>query len=369
MPKNSSDLQARFNTHFKALLEKHAIKAKVFAVGVSGGADSLALAVLLKNFSKIKVTALTVDHGLRKESAEEAQYAGEVLASLGIEHHILRWAGKKPTTGIEEAARNARYALMEEWCEKNKVKHLLTAHHRLDQAETFLMRLQRGSGVYGLSGMLEVAKREKVEIVRPLLGFYPEELKDFLKSKKIDWVNDPHNFCDDFLRVKIRKLLPLLEEKIGLGTERLSDTAERMGRVRDYIETEVENFFKKEVEWFSAFGAKIDLKNFLKLHEELGLRVLAEVLQKIGLREYSPRMENLENLYQALQKTAFKGKTLSGCEVSVTEGLLWVVRENKAKAVLSKKRWESFLAQNPQYKKIKMPHKLRLHLAGQMPTL
>lgn len=111
-----------------------------WAVGVSGGADSLALVFLLQEWAKEKqadFTALTVQHGLRPEAEAEAQYVARLMKAHGIKHHILYWKGEKPVSGVESAARTARYELMYDWCRQNGVGALLIAHHKRDQAETF----------------------------------------------------------------------------------------------------------------------------------------------------------------------------------------------------------------------------------------
>ncbi|HZD25370.1 MAG TPA: tRNA lysidine(34) synthetase TilS, partial [Alphaproteobacteria bacterium] len=136
------------------------------AVAVSGGADSLALALLADGWARRRggvATALTVDHGLRPEAAAEARRVGRWLAARGIPHRILRWRGDKPATAVQAKARAARYALLADWCRRHGVLHLLTAHHRGDQAETVLMRLAHGSGVDGLAGM---ARQRRLEGLR-----------------------------------------------------------------------------------------------------------------------------------------------------------------------------------------------------------
>ena len=184
------------------LFAKYQIKDKVIAVGVSGGADSLALVLQaaeeLAVFGR-KVVALTVDHGLRPTSRMEAEYVAGLMQKHGIEHHILTWTGEKPATGIEEAARQARYALIAEWCNQNEVNVLLTAHHAKDQAETFLMRLQRGSGLEGLCGIREYSVRDGLVILRPLLGVNPESLRNYLRQRNVVWVEDESNNDTAFL--------------------------------------------------------------------------------------------------------------------------------------------------------------------------
>ena len=138
------------------------------------------------------------------------------MKTFGIEHHILVWEGEKPKTGIEEMAREARYALLQDWCENNDVRVLAIAHHAKDQAETFFLRLQRGSGLFGLSGMQAVSQRGNLKIIRPLLHTEPEKLKDYLRGKNLGWVEDPSNQCEDFLRVKIRKRLDNLLDEMDI---------------------------------------------------------------------------------------------------------------------------------------------------------
>ena len=167
--------------------EKYNLNENIVAVGVSGGADSFALALMLKDAGK-KVVALTVDHCLREESGIEAEYVAKVMKKHQIEHHILQWKeGKNIKKNIEEKARTARYNLMTDFCKKNNIKLLAVAHHMRDQAETFLLRLQRGSGLFGLSSMMPVSKRDDIVLIRPLLDFMPENLKKYCNKKNVDW--------------------------------------------------------------------------------------------------------------------------------------------------------------------------------------
>ena len=192
---------------------------RLTAAAVSGGADSLALAFLLKDFQKQnggRAAVLTVNHHLRPEADAEAAMVVALMKKWGIEHHVLNWFPEEGNGGIEEKAREARYRLMEDWCVKNGFYYLLTAHHQQDQAETFLMRLQRGSGVDGLSAMAEMTPRGKICVVRPLLEAEPAALRRLLRENGIAWAEDASNGCDDFLRVRIRKFLPELEKKTGL---------------------------------------------------------------------------------------------------------------------------------------------------------
>lgn len=203
----------------REFFEKYQIGDAAVAAGVSGGADSLALLFQLDAFLRPqgrRVIALTVDHGLRPESRDEAEYVAKLAAERQIEHHILTWEGEKPEKGIEEAARTARYGLLCGWCRDNGVGTLAVAHHLLDQAETFFMRLQRGSGLNGLCGMAPLSEKNGVRLIRPFLQVHPERLKEFLREHGVSWAEDPSNRCDDYLRVRVRKFLPQLAAALDI---------------------------------------------------------------------------------------------------------------------------------------------------------
>lgn len=335
------------------------------AVAVSGGADSLALALMLQDECKtlgIKLVALTVDHGLRNESAAEAAYVAKIMNEHGIEHHILVWEGEKPGTGIEEAAREARYALLEEWCSANGYKALAVAHQAHDQAETFLMRLQRGSGLDGLSGMKPVSLRGSLLILRPLLNVMPEELKRYLKRRYIQWVEDPSNQCDDFLRVRVRKFLPQLAEKLEITPMRLADTMQVLQQTLAYVQEQTSKFIKNHVRNWDDAGVSFSVKNLGEMHEELLFRVLGTLIYQYGGARYKAEASEIERLIRRLSEKTFKSCTLGGCEIIRDAGQIWIVPELKIKKRPPKKQWEDFVAANPKYKKIKIPYKLRLSL-------
>ena len=236
---------------------QYGIENATIAVGVSGGADSLALALSLHEQGK-KIIALTVDHGLRPESKNEAEYVASIMQKFGIEHHILTWDGEKPQTGVEEAARQARYNLLFEFCKKHGIKYLATGHHRRDQAETFLLRLSRGSGVFGLSGILPVSERNGITIIRPQLDASPDDLKQYLKAKNVSWVEDPMNDITDFVRVKIRKFLPQLQN-IGIDEAKLAQTAATLQHTREFLQDLCDKFVSDYVRWFGNKVASISL--------------------------------------------------------------------------------------------------------------
>src|SRR5579885_530585 len=177
------------------------------AVGVSGGPDSLALMILTDRWARRHggtAWGLIVDHRLRPESASEAATVAGWLAARGIPHTVLAWEGEKPATGIQEAARAARYRLLTAWCAAQGCLHLLTAHHRDDQVETYLIRRRAGSGVDGLAGMPAVRELSQLRLVRPLLGVPKARLAAFLDVEGQPCVRDPSNINPAFERARLR---------------------------------------------------------------------------------------------------------------------------------------------------------------------
>ena len=299
------------------------------AVAVSGGADSLCLAVLLHKIQPI--VALIVDHGLRPESANEAQQTFEKLQALGMQSEILVWRHDKvPTGNIQAAARESRYELMRDWCKRHQIKFLCTAHHMDDQAETVLLRLARGSGVYGLAGMSE--KRdlgEGVVLVRPVLDVSKQRLVAALMEQNLEWVDDPSNQNAAFDRVKVRNFLanPPLE---GLRADRLAATAERLRRSRKALEFYQHRWLLDAVEFFDEGYAVLDRRQFVDVPEDISLRAMNSVIQFAGGGGYAPRFEKLLRLTDALLDENFKGYTLSGVQFTPLSACQILVSREKS---------------------------------------
>lgn len=302
------------------------------AVACSGGPDSLALLHLALQ-AGFDVAALTVDHGLRPEAKAEAAWTAETAASLGASPHILRWEGEKPTTGVQAAAREARYGLMAVWCEAEGVGDLLVAHHLDDQAETFLLRLARGSGVDGLSGMAPTRPlTSRVRLVRPLLGVPKARLRATLEAAGLTAVEDPSNRDKSYDRVKVREMMPLLAE-LGLDAERLVRTADRMRRARAALDLKTGEL-RASVETASPFGhIDIDREGWRAAPEELALRLLRDALRRVAGRAYPVREAALQALAAGLSGTQTVGRTLGGCLITASSARISVLREpEKARA-------------------------------------
>lgn len=345
-------------------LKKHHIRVKSFAIGVSGGADSLALALLFKEaYPQHHLVALTVDHQLRPSSRQEAEYVAQIMQQHGIEHHILTWQGQKPKTGIEEAAREARYHLLCNWCQCNRISYLAVAHHLFDQAETFLMRLQRGSGLFGLSAMQDISVINDVSIIRPLLYTHPDCLKTYLRQKNISWVEDESNKCTDFLRVKMRQFLPLLEEKTDISARRLCEAVQQLQKTRSFIEDLVQHTINSAVNFWHTVGCSLDYAVFNDWHDELKFYVLRQLLITIGDTAYAPEAIALETLINKLRLADFSSVTLGHVFIQKSDLRIWLIKEARHKDKdLSEEQWQQYCTKNPSVRGIKIPHKLKLAL-------
>jgi tRNA(Ile)-lysidine synthase len=301
------------------------------AVAVSGGSDSMALALLAANWGKRrggKVTAVTVDHGLRAAAAAEARQVGGWLKKRGITHRILR---RHPPAslvgGVQAAARDARYRLLTDWCRRHRILHLALAHHRQDQAETFLLRLARGSGLDGLAAMAAIAERDGIRLIRPLLPVARGRLRATLAAARQAWIEDPSNEDPAHARVRMRRLMPALAAD-GLDAARLADTATHLGRARAVIDDEVAALLAAAAAVFPGGYIRLEPNALRATSTEVALRALAHCLMTVGGADYGPRLDRLERLHRSIWSGRLgAGATLGGCRVLPHRGALLVCRE------------------------------------------
>lgn len=286
------------------------------AVALSGGADSLALVLLARDYAKaqgVGLVALTVDHGLRPESASEARQVAKWMKSAGVRHTVLQWQGQKPRANIQAAARTARYALLEDWCRAHRCRHLLLAHHRDDQAETVLLRLGRGSGVEGLAAMQSVLCVGGIWRLRPLLDWSKPALESYLTARRQDWVRDPSNEDSKYARARVRQAMALLLPE-GVTSARLAATADRMARASAALQHHADDRLAQASAWDDLFGfAQIDAARLLSAPEETALRALRLALQRMSGADHPPREEDIQRLANFLARPGFRGASLHGC--------------------------------------------------------
>lgn len=314
-------------------------EAPVIILAVSGGPDSTALLWLAARWRAgakrgPKLTAVTVDHGLRAESAREARAVKRFARKLKIEHRTLRWTGRKPKTGIQLAAREARYRLLGGAAQKAGARHILTAHTLDDQAETVLFRLARGSGVAGLRGMarfslLPASGEREITLVRPLLGLPKSRLLATLAAAKVPFADDPSNRDPRFTRPRLRELMPRLAAE-GLDARSLARFARRMARVDQALERAVDEAMKRLPLEPSRTGLAVRSPGYADLPAEVSLRLLNRAIAAAG-NEGPVELGKLEALHAVLAATlasrsARFRRTLAGAVVTLSGGTLTVER-------------------------------------------
>lgn len=310
------------------------------AVAVSGGADSMALAHMLATAHE-DVHAITVDHGLRPESAIEAAQVGSWLAGFpNVTHTILRWAGEKPAARRMESARAARYALMADYCRSHGIGYLALAHHRDDQAETFLMRLTRGSGIDGLAAMREIQPYdENLKLWRPLLNTAShDDLKNYCRDAGMQWIEDPTNSSQKYMRNRMRAARGMLDAE-GLSPKRLAATVRRIERASDALRILAARLLEKSLREKNDMQWTFDLKTLKDEPFELAVRVLRTALETLGSSgDYGPRFEKVEGVAHAcLAATDSRTLTLGGCilRVNPRRGTLAVACEKARESAKS----------------------------------
>ncbi|WP_372836628.1 tRNA lysidine(34) synthetase TilS [Puniceibacterium confluentis] len=338
------------------------------AVGlaVSGGGDSMAMLYLAHNWTRrwgLQLRVVTVDHGLRPEAADEAAMVADACRALGWPHETLRWHWDGQGN-VQNAARQARLRLMDRW--RGDLGHILMAHTRDDLAETFLMRLARGSGVEGLSAMSarrvvrlrgtesrepsgdgggaggaasapgnrdsEGPRSAGFEVIRPCLGMRREELRHYLRTLRGRWVEDPSNDDGRYDRVRMRRLLVTLEAE-GLGVETLAMTADRLSRAKEALTARALTVWADTGQEGRALNAATgDIlfrqTGFAATELDTQMRLLAAALQYVSSTSYRPRSDAVEALLDRV--LAGGAGTLQGCEVRSCGDLIQISREPAA---------------------------------------
>jgi tRNA(Ile)-lysidine synthase len=306
----------------------------VLILAVSGGPDSMALLALVARWrAALKrgpiLIAVTVDHGLRPESTKEANAVKRQARDLGVTHRTLRWTGTKPKTGLQEAAREARYRLLSGEAARSGARMVLTAHTLDDQAETVLIRLARGSGLSGLSAMARESDMFRTKVVRPLLDIPKARLVTTLRKLGVTYADDPSNRDPRFTRARLRGVMPLLAKE-GLSPERLALLARRIRRAEatlDQAVTAASNLVSLSP-WGEGQRIVFKAEAFGRLPDEIALRLLGRVIAHVG-DEGPVELGKLEALFAALSQEAPSGpirRTLAGALVTKSAETLVVER-------------------------------------------
>lgn len=307
-------------------------------LAVSGGADSTALMVLAARWAKArkrkpKLVAVTVDHGLRAEARREALAVGRLARKLGLAHRTLRWTGRKPKTGLQQAARTARYRLLSQAARKAGAAAIVTAHTRDDQAETMLIRMSRGSGVSGLGAMARrstLPGDDNIALIRPLLDLPKTRLIATLEAAKVSFAEDSSNRDPRFTRVRLRTLMPALAAE-GLDARRLAVLARRLRRADAALEFAVDKAMA-ELVWQGTTPGSVTMEaaGLARLPSEVALRLIGRAIARAG-DEGPVELAKLESLKSALDavletKNVHLRRSLAGAIVTLSGGRVTVER-------------------------------------------
>lgn len=298
------------------------------ALGLSGGPDSMALARLLSIWAQeragLEIHALIIDHAIRTESGQEASLTKQRVEDWPhITPVILTCEGLvDEETRLMERARQARYTLFESYCAQEGITALCLAHHQNDQAETFLFRLAKGSGLDGLASMAPVQTySENLTLLRPLLDVPKSDLIEFCTVTATEYVHDPSNEKEQFARPRLRKSAQILEEE-GLSAKRLSVTARRLARAKEALQQIAIETFDKILLEKNTNRIVLTLSGVRKALDEIAFRTILMAVEYLNHeRDYLPRMERLEDLFEDVKTgKEFRKRTLGGLIFECDEG-------------------------------------------------
>ncbi|WP_051272892.1 tRNA lysidine(34) synthetase TilS [Sphingomonas phyllosphaerae] len=273
-------------------------EAARLALAVSGGADSMAMLRLGAAAFPRRMVAVTFDHRLRPESTAEAAMVGRVCVTLGVPHHILAPSAPIAGNSVQMRAREARYAAMGEWAGAEGLSFLLTAHHADDQAETMLMRLQRGCGLSGLSAIRAVRLDNFGVVLRPLLGWRRAELRVLVAKSATPFVDDPSNDDPRHDRTRVRALLAATP---ALDPVALAASAGYLAEAEEVLAREAERLWAER--WHGPDRGLSIADEPRDLRRRLVRRALAETRSRLGviLPAFERDSANVEALLNALE--------------------------------------------------------------------
>jgi tRNA(Ile)-lysidine synthase len=278
-------------------------------LAVSGGPDSTALLLMAAAWSRRraspKFAAATFDHALRAEAAAEALAVAALCGRLGVPHRILVWNGQKPTTRLQERAREARYAALAAHALDIGASVVVTAHHLDDQAETVLFRLARGSGISGLSGMAARTTRGGVALARPFLGVTKADLVAYCEAEGAAFLRDPSNVNRRFARARLRDLAPALAAE-GLDAAGLGRLAVRARRADEALAAQTAS---AEARLGLVATGACDAAAWAAEPAEIRLRLLMLAVGRVGGREASRvGLEKFEVAAEAMREAFVAGR-------------------------------------------------------------
>ena len=305
------------------------------AIACSGGVDSISLLLMAHKWGQLnqyKIVALHVDHNLRTESAQDSDFVLQTCRTHQIDCHILHWDSANITSSnMQQKARSARYHLLQNWCAKNDTINLLIAHHKNDQAETFMLRLERGSGLRGLTCMKMLSYIHQVRIIRPLLSITKNDLQQYLTTHHQEWITDQSNYDIKYSRNYIRQFLEtgINHSKINSATlsKRLYQTAKYLEIAQEQLDRIYTQYLVKYVMLYPQGFVQIN-KHILS-DKEMTRRALSEMINLIGGKYHEPRSVSVQKLIANIDNNTEFICTLGYCKIKYQGQYIYIWKEQK----------------------------------------
>ncbi len=328
---NNKEFKKIYN-NFVTFLKKRKINS--FVVSLSGGSDSLALAYFSKCYQILnnkKVYYVHIDHKIRKNSSKEANDLKHMAKKFQINCEILSWKKSKKIKTTQESARIARYSLLEKFCKRKKINALLFGHHQDDLYENFFIRMLRGSGIRGLTSFSseETVINRSLKSYRPFLNIAKGTLLKITNKVYGYYINDPSNFNDEFLRIRIRNLLSNLEKE-GFDKKKFDLTYCNLHSANQTIKYYSDLNILKNSNYFSKNPKDKLILNFKFFNQpnEIVLRSLSDIISKINKKYYYPRGKTLINKISEIRHNSFKKTTVGGCIIERFNNTTLIYPEN-----------------------------------------
>ena len=288
-------------------------------VAVSGGADSLTLTLLAKEYAALKgcsLEAVTVDHGLRLESSAEAATVFDILSAQNISHHTLVWQHEDNPNRKHERARTARYQLLIEFCKKYENPVLMTAHHAQDQAETILMRFLKGSGPAGFQAIQAVRHEDDVQIIRPLLAITPSDLRQYLTQQGITWIEDPSNIDAHYERTRVRQLVQHIKD-LGWEEQGIITSAAKIYSLHQSLENLTSGYAADFV--VESDPLTVDQPAFFNCPLQIQQEWLRSTIWQIGGAPYPKPYSTIDAVLEILKQPKVESYKIAGCALRISK--------------------------------------------------
>ena len=321
-------------------------------LSVSGGPDSMALFLLMKNYIKKlkgKISVFHFNHNLRNESAKEAQLLQNIVTRFGINFYNIEWQHDGVVSRVMETSRNERYKKIIEHCVKMKIIHLMTAHTYEDNVETYWMRKKRKYSTLGLSSIPKIRVLDNVQILRPLLSFRKKRLIETCRAEKIEFFNDPSNFNDKYERVRVRSYLKLQKIK---ELKKIEKNFEQQKKQNLLIEKKLSKFFTQNLKFYKYGVFELKVDDLEKYPCELKIEILKKILSTCASKGSTPRRNSLLIFLKKVEKNTCFTYTLNSCVIKVSKNKMKFYKEitnkfieneyhlEKGKKILWQKRFE-----------------------------